>query len=106
MRVPERAGGFICNGSAPAGNRGAAGANDRGGMPTIDLRPGRMVRLPEGPGTTVTACAGVVWITEQDSPHDVVLTAGQSFTLARPGLALVQAFRDASIVVDQGGDVR
>jgi hypothetical protein len=65
-----------------------------------------MVRLPEGAGTTVTACAGAVWITEQDSPHDVVLTAGESFTLARGGLALVQAFRDASIFVEQGGDIR
>ena len=62
--------------------------------------------MPEGAGTTVTARAGAVWITEQDSPHDVVLTTGESFTLARRGLALVQAFRDASIVVDQGGDVR
>jgi hypothetical protein len=73
-------------------------------MPTIDLRRGRIVRLPEGAGTTVTACAGTVWITEQDSPKDLVLTAGQSITLARPGLALVQAFRDASIVVDRARD--
>ena len=75
-------------------------------MPTIDLRQGSIVRLPEGPGTTVTACAGAVWITEQDSPRDVVLSPGQSFTLARPGLALVQAFRDASILVDRVLDAR
>ena len=75
-------------------------ADDPPPMPTIDLQRGRIVRLPEGAGTTVTACAGAVWITEQDSPHDVVLTPGQSFTLARPGIALVQAFRDASIFVD------
>ncbi len=69
-------------------------------MPVIDLQPGKIVRLREGPGTTVTACAGgAVWITEEDSPRDVVLTPGQSFTLARPGLALVQAFGDASISV-------
>jgi hypothetical protein len=75
-------------------------------MSTIHLRRGRIVRLPERAGTTVTACAGAVWITEQDSPHDVVLTAGQSFTLARPGLALVQAFRDAAILVDSARDAR
>lgn len=62
--------------------------------------------MPEGPGTTVTACAGAVWITEQDSPRDVVLTPGQSFTLARPGIALVQAFRDASILVGLAGSNR
>jgi DUF2917 family protein len=75
-------------------------------MPPIDLRRGLIVRLPEGSGTTITACAGAVWITEQDSPRDVVLTPGQSFTLARPGLALVQAFRDASIFVDPARDAR
>jgi hypothetical protein len=69
-------------------------------VPTIDLRRGRILRLREGPGTTVTACAGAIWVTEQDSPGDVVLTPGQSFTLARPGLALVEAFRDASISID------
>ena len=46
----------------------------------------------------------MVWITEQDSRRDVILTPGQSFTLERPGLALVQAFRDASISVDAGRD--
>ena len=75
-------------------------------MATINVRRGKVVRLPEGAGTTVTACAGEVWITEEDSPHDVVLTAGQSFTLARPGLALVQAFRDAAILVDSARDAR
>jgi Protein of unknown function (DUF2917) len=69
-------------------------------MPTITLRRGKLVRLPEARGATVTACAGSVWITEQDSPRDVVLTPGESFTLDRPGVALVQAFRDASILVD------
>jgi len=69
-------------------------------MATIDLHRGRIIRLRGRRGTTVTARAGAVWITEQDSPRDVVLTSGESFTLARPGLALIQAFRDASISVD------
>jgi hypothetical protein len=75
-------------------------------MPAIDLRRGRIVRLHGGPGTTVTACAGAVWITEQESPQDVVLKPGQRFTLARSGVALVQAFRDASIFVDPARDAR
>jgi hypothetical protein len=69
-------------------------------MPTIDLQRGTIVRLREDPGTTITASAGAVWITEEDSPHDVVLTPGESFTLAHPGLTLVQAFRDASLAID------
>lgn len=72
-------------------------------MPTIDLLPGGIIRLREGAGVTVTACAGDVWITEEDSPRDVVLAPGESFTLARPGLAIVQAFRAASISIDGAG---
>jgi hypothetical protein len=69
-------------------------------MLTMDLQRGTVVRLREGPGTTITASAGAVWITEENSPHDVVLSPGESFTLARPGLTLVQAFRDASLAID------
>jgi hypothetical protein len=66
----------------------------------IDLREGRFFRVHQAAGSTVTVHAGAVWITEQDNPRDVVLCSGQSFTLGRPGLALVEAFGDASISVD------
>ena len=63
----------------------------------IDLQRGRFLRVMDGAGSTVTAHAGSVWITEQDSPRDVVLRAGQSLRLRRSGLALVEAFSDAAI---------
>jgi hypothetical protein len=66
-------------------------------MLTVDLQRGGIVSVREGAGGSVTAHAGLVWITEQDSPRDVLLHSGQSFTFRRPGLALVQAFSDASI---------
>jgi len=66
----------------------------------IDLRRGKFLRVHEPAGSTVTVHAGAVWITEQDNPHDVVLRPGQSFTLGRRGLTLVEAFADASISVD------
>jgi hypothetical protein len=44
--------------------------------------------MRDAAGTTVTAEAGVVWITEEDSRRDM---------LARSGLALVEACSDASI---------
>jgi len=65
----------------------------------IDLRGGKFLRVQDAAGSTVTVHAGAVWITEQDNPRDVVLRPGQSFTLDRPGLALVEAFGDASISV-------
>ena len=76
------------------------GAADHLAMLTIDLHRGKLVRVRDEAGSTVTAHAGLVWITEQDSLHDVVLQGGQSFTLGRPGLALVQAFSDASISIE------
>lgn len=64
---------------------------------TIDLQRGRFLRVVDGAGSTLTAHGGEVWITAQDSPRDVLLRAGQRFTLGRSGLALVEAFSDASI---------
>lgn len=63
----------------------------------IDLQQGRLLRIVHGAGSTVTAHTGSVWITEQDSVRDVVLRPRQSYTLARPGLALIEAFSDAAI---------
>ena len=66
----------------------------------IALQHGRLLRVCDGAGTTVTAHAGSVWITEQDSPRDRVLRPGASYRLARPGLALVEALSDALISLD------
>jgi len=66
-------------------------------MDTIELQRGRLYRVRQGAGSTLTARNGTIWITEQDSLRDVVLRAGQSFTLERRGLALVEALSDASL---------
>jgi hypothetical protein len=76
------------------------GAADHLAMLAIDLHRGKLVRVREGAGSTVTAHAGTVWLTEQGSLRDVLLRPGESFTLSRPGLALVQAFSDASITFE------
>lgn len=73
---------------------------DHGAMMTIDIQRGRLFRVHEGAGSTVTARAGAVWITQQGDPRDVVLRPGESFRLARPGLALIEAISDASIALD------
>ena len=68
----------------------------------LELRRGEVVRLKSAPGSTIRAHRGRVWLTEEKSAHDVVLDAGQSHLLARPGLAVVEAFTDASISVVTG----
>ncbi len=66
----------------------------------IALQRGQFLRVVNGAGSTVTAHGGSVWITEQDSPRDVVLRSGQNMTLRRTGVALVEAFEDASIFLE------
>jgi hypothetical protein len=67
------------------------------------LHPRQYLRLSEPVGTTVTAHSGALWITEQASARDVLLRAGQSFTFTRPGLALVEAFGEASLSFHRRG---
>jgi hypothetical protein len=66
---------------------------------TLHLRRGQTLKVRDGAGTTICAREGVVWITEEASGADVVLEGGRCHRLARPGLALVQAFADADIVI-------
>jgi hypothetical protein len=65
----------------------------------IQLARGKPVPLRDAAGRTVHAHEGLVWITEENGVQDVVLQAGESFRLARPGLAIVEAFGDASISI-------
>jgi hypothetical protein len=66
------------------------------GTATLELKAGKFLRLKRT-GSTLTVRSGEVWITEQGNPRDIVLRSGQSFTVARRGLALVEAFSDASL---------
>jgi len=68
---------------------------------TIELPLGTLLRVREGAGVAITALGGEIWITEQDSPRDVLLRAGERFRLARPGVALVQALVGASIIFER-----
>jgi hypothetical protein len=65
----------------------------------IQLVRGETVPVRDGLGRTVRAHSGRVWITEENGTRDVVLEPGDSFRLARPGLAIVEAFSDASISI-------
>jgi len=58
---------------------------------------GTLVRVRDAAGSTVSARAGTVWITEENSARDVLLRAGESFRLRTAGLAIVEAWTDAAI---------
>lgn len=57
----------------------------------LRLTTGELLDIKDGLGLTVACLEGAVWITQQDDPRDIDLTAGQSCVLDRPGLALVCA---------------
>jgi len=63
----------------------------------LRLARGQTLKVHDGAGSTVCAREGTVWITEENSRNDVLLEAGQCFRLQKPGLAVVQAFDDASV---------
>lgn len=66
----------------------------------VKLQRGKVLPLRQGAGKTLTTHAGAVWVTEEGSGVDVVLNAGESFTLGQHGLALVEAFSDAAISLE------
>jgi hypothetical protein len=63
----------------------------------IEFTRGKSIQLRRAAGNTIRVNAGAVWITEENSIQDVVLKAGESFQLAHSGLAIVEAFSDASV---------
>ena len=63
----------------------------------LHLKPGGTIHMREPAGSMLQVLDGTVWVTEEGNPRDVVLRRGQCFRLAGRGLALVEAFGDASI---------
>jgi hypothetical protein len=74
--------------------------------PLTELTSGSMLRLQNGQGLAVTVFDGDVWITQEDDLRDTILSGGESFCLDRPGLTLVQAFRDSKLMLLECGPRR
>jgi hypothetical protein len=63
----------------------------------LHLARGQTLKVHDGAGSTICAREGTVWVTEENSRQDVVLEPGHCFRLQKPGLAIVQAFVEASV---------
>jgi hypothetical protein len=63
----------------------------------LRLARGQTLRVRDGAGNTICAREGSVWITEENSRKDVILEPGSCFRLQHPGVAIVQAFAEASV---------
>ena len=64
-----------------------------------DLVPDELVRLDGARGTTLRITRGTVWITLENDTRDVVLNAGDVFTIDRGGLTLVEAQENTTVCV-------
>jgi hypothetical protein len=62
------------------------------------LSQGELLRMVDGQGQGIVVFTGSVWITQDADPRDIVLDAGHSFTLDRPGLTIVQALTDSVLL--------
>ncbi len=56
-----------------------------------ELAAGELVKLDGARGTTLRVTRGTIWLTMQDDTRDVVLAAGDVFTIDRGGLTIVEA---------------
>jgi Protein of unknown function (DUF2917) len=63
------------------------------------LKRNQMLKVRGGLGHSIVCDSGSVWVTQDGDSRDIVLRAGESFTLDREGLALVQAFEPGSISI-------
>ncbi len=67
------------------------------------MNDGALLRLPHRLGATIAVVRGRIWVTQDGDQRDVVLDAGESFVIDRPGLAIVQAFGAACVDITSGG---
>ena len=65
---------------------------------SVRLNTGELLDIDNGEGFTVECLEGALWITQSNDPRDIVLKAGQSFVLDKPGLALVCAAAGPAMV--------
>lgn len=68
----------------------------------IFLRKDRSLRVSDGRAMNIVCIDGCLWITQDGDPRDIILRRGESFTIDRPGVALVHAFESSVISLPKG----
>jgi hypothetical protein len=66
----------------------------------FDLRKHQIMRFDDATGTDIVCLRGGLWLTQDGDLRDVVLAAGEHFTLDCDGVALVSALRPSSVCVE------
>ncbi len=56
-----------------------------------DLAAGELVQLDGARGTTLRVTRGTLWVTQERDVRDIVLHTGDTFTVERGGLTVIEA---------------
>ncbi len=64
-----------------------------------ELASGEHVKMDGARGTTLRVTRGTLWLTQERDVRDIVLSAGDSFTIDRGGLTLIEAQGNATVCV-------
>jgi hypothetical protein len=76
------------------------------GTSILSLPRDGLIALRDAQGTRVTCVGGALWITEDHRDSDVILEAGEAFTIDRSGLTLVMALHPASLRLSEHRESR
>jgi hypothetical protein len=66
----------------------------------FDLREHQIMRFDGATGVTVVCLRGELWLTQDGDSRDLVLHAGDRFTVDHAGVTLVSALRASSLSVE------
>jgi hypothetical protein len=71
----------------------------------LHLNAREILDIRDGEGLRISSLCGVLWITQSNDTDDIVVRAGESFVLDRPGLAIVSApIGPADLIVQARSD--
>ena len=65
----------------------------------LELSHGDLAELSDARGTTVRVTKGTIWMTQEQDTQDVVLRAGDVWTVERQGLTLLEAQGDTLVCI-------
>lgn len=69
------------------------------------LATGHVLRIEDAEGQCIAVVNGMVWVTQEGDRRDIFLSDGDTFTLDRPGTALVEAIGDTRLLMLVGDAV-
>jgi len=63
------------------------------------LDNGRLLSRVTGPDERIECLSGVLWVTQDGDPRDIILEAGDGFDFDRRGRSVISAFDDSRLLL-------